>query len=76
MRASAIMTQNDSYKTKATILLKNLKTLFLGNYINFETGIWYEILDENLNVNSNHLPATTPYHIYPVFVDIEKYLGH
>lgn len=75
MRAAAIMTQSNFYQGEAISLLVNLKNIFLENYINFDTGTWNEMLNEDLSIASNYLPATTPYHIYPVLVDIKQYLN-
>ncbi len=75
MRAAAIMTQNNLYQNEALSLLEDLKKIFLEKYINFETGAWNEILDKDLSLISDYLPATTPYHIYPILVDIKKYLN-
>lgn len=46
---------------------------FTAHYMDVNTGIWNEILNQEMQVISDYLPATTPYHIYLVLMDCVGY---
>lgn len=66
LRACVVMSQKTSYKTAATEMGETLTETIKGNYIDLKTGPWNEILSQDLKSESDFLPATTPYHIYPI----------
>ncbi|HEY8963436.1 MAG TPA: AGE family epimerase/isomerase [Alphaproteobacteria bacterium] len=61
LRAAAIM------QDEATV--QNL-LIVLNDYYFSDDGIWTESLKEDLSVDADYLPGTTPYHIYPVLKSI------
>lgn len=71
LRAASLM-KSDNKEAQA-VFDKTLEC-FLDRYMDTETGLWHEILDEDMNKISDYLPATTPYHIYLALLDCLDYL--
>lgn len=66
LRASFMMRQDSKFTKKAEKIMSDLLNVIQNNYIDPKTGNWHEILDKNLKPITDYLPATTPYHIYPI----------
>lgn len=74
LRACAIMTHIPAHANDAQRIFSNLIKIIKTHYIDLKTGTWNEILNRNLSYQTNYLPATTPYHIYPVLWEIMERL--
>jgi mannose-6-phosphate isomerase len=71
MRCCTIITKNHEHKDKAQEILLDLTTILKTHYMDMETGNWSEVLNRQLQPITNHMPATTPYHIYPILREIK-----
>ena len=72
LRASALMQRDDVYGQRAKNLFGDLLSLFVTHYIDPRTGYWHEVLHRDLTPQTDYMPGTTPYHIYPVLCEINQ----
>ena len=73
-RAASIMYGYAEHKENAEKIMLLLLNNIHNDYINIKTGRWKEILDKGMKSVTDFLPATTPYHIYPILKEIKKYI--
>lgn len=72
LRAASILRQ--SHHQQAAKVYNDMLICFERHYMDIKTGLWHEILDQNMCVTSDYRPATTPYHIYLALLDSKSYL--
>jgi mannose-6-phosphate isomerase len=75
LRAASIITNDPKHQKDAQKIIKNLTEIIENNYIDVKTGVWNETLKQDLKIQTNHLPATTSYHIYLALKDSVRYLS-
>ena len=74
LRAAAIMTRYPEHQEDASALINQLIEIIENHYIDEKTGCWIEILNRDLSAQTDHLPATTLYHIYGALKQSLEYL--
>lgn len=75
LRAANVMRTNMKYQKDSEKNMSNLISTIQENYIDMDTGNWNEVLNKNLTPIIDYLPATTPYHIYPILKEINNLIS-
>ena len=76
LRAANVMRIHTENPKDCINIMTRLIDTITNHYVDVETGNWNETLAQDLTPITNYLPATTPYHIYPILNEIKESLNH